>query len=100
MSTSLSVIAYVPKNNHGDVRQLIMDIFRRLSLEPRYAGTVSFGFLEIPCNECDSDPLIDQIDPQDLPKIVIYRSGGSSVFEIENIEFQKIKVAIDLALEQ
>ncbi len=100
MSASLSVIAYVSRESQGDIRQAVMDIFRRLALEPRYKKSVSFGLIEIPHESMATDSFPGKFNPDDLPKIVVYRPGGSSVFELESLEFQKIKIAIDLALEQ
>jgi hypothetical protein len=99
-SGQLSVIAYVPMESQSDIRQAVMDIFRRLALEPRYSNVVSFGLVEIHERGPQPAAVPGRFELDDLPKIVVYRSGGSSVFELESLEFQKIKIAIDLALEQ
>ncbi len=100
MSASLSVIAYVSKESQGDIRQAVMDIFHRLALEPRYKNSVSFGLIEIPHETISANSFPDKFNPDDLPRVVVYRAGGSSVFELDSLEFQKIKVAIDLALDR
>jgi len=97
-SAFVTVIAYVIHDGYHDIREVLMDIFRRLAKESKYARSVSFGIVDIVQQSDLGDLIKFRFSAEELPKIVIYRSGGSSVFEVDKIDYQKIKIAIDLAL--
>ena len=98
LSAYVTVIAYVSQDGYQDIREVLMDIFRRFAKEPKYARVVSFGIVDVVQKSDLSDLIKFRFSQEDLPRIVIYRSGGSSVFEVDKIDYQKIKTAIDLAL--
>jgi len=98
LSAYITVIAYVSYEGYQDIREVLMDIFRRLAKEPKYIQAVSFGIVDVIPESDLSDLIKFRFSLEDLPRIVVYRSGGSSVFEVDKIDYQKIKTAIDLAL--
>ncbi|HDZ11015.1 MAG TPA: hypothetical protein ENH53_02295 [Bacteroidetes bacterium] len=98
LSAHITVIAYVHRDSYKDLRELLIDIFRRLAKNTKYINTVSFGIVDVRSDDDFESLIKSRFTREDLPKIVIYRPGGSSVFEVDKIDFQKIKTAIDLAL--
>lgn len=98
LSAHITVIAYVSHGGYKDIREVLLDIFRRLIKEPKYSGAVSFGIVDVVPENDLGDLIKFRFKCEDLPKIVIYRSGGSSIFEVDRIDYNKIKTAIDLAL--